>query len=254
MTWNILILKMGWLSWRSVTVMVRLLKGEVAKISYDGTFDIIFDADGEKRKRVQRKGIKSMDKNPVNGFFPLKVGEAVNCLVNSKRQKKGAMKWVAAEVTAIQENDEFSVKTWGGKHIELLHAKHIRPKNRGSKAKRGSAISQVAINTFSLGNWNGTIEDHVQLVRCVSIGRTDAQRQMIRKVREVFEKLDDDCDGEIASKHVAWTNFDIYDIIFDVFDNCVIVFDAFRVFVQCLGYLLSKTKTHQFWIKFKFKG
>ncbi|CAB1112242.1 unnamed protein product [Ectocarpus sp. CCAP 1310/34] len=62
---------------------------------------------------------------------------------------------------------------------------------------------EVAAAIFQSEKWEGTAEQHDDLIRRVSVGRSGEQAAMLARARQVFEELDEDRDGEIPRKVIG---------------------------------------------------
>ncbi|CAM9744831.1 unnamed protein product [Scytosiphon promiscuus] len=65
------------------------------------------------------------------------------------------------------------------------------------------SVAEVAAAMFQACKWEGTAEQHEDLIRRVSIGRSSEQAAMLARGRDVFEELDEDRDGEIPRKLIG---------------------------------------------------
>lgn len=66
-----------------------------------------------------------------------------------------------------------------------------------------STLSEIAILTLQEERWRGSLEQTVSFIRRLSVGRSDTLIDMIGKIRDSFESLDLNKDGEISSTNVG---------------------------------------------------
>jgi len=61
---------------------------------------------------------------------------------------------------------------------------------------RVRSISELATSIYQEEKWVGSVEQHSSLLRRLAVGRTFSQVELIRRIRDLFEKMDTDGDGE----------------------------------------------------------
>jgi Ca2+-binding EF-hand superfamily protein len=65
------------------------------------------------------------------------------------------------------------------------------------------SISELATAIYQEEKWTGSVEQHASLIRRLAIGRISPQIELLKRTRDLFEKMDKDGDGELAVADAA---------------------------------------------------